>query len=783
MPHLKFVLTILLLLFFVPVYSREEVNLGIVVDCENSQSLELARAILDEARVLLGSKTELVLKEEHTLYSGCNENRVRENFEKLLNDDNVDMILGMSPISSHVMARGGPYGKPVIAVIVLNTQVQNIPMTRDATSGVKNLNYLELPVSPIRDLEIFQRLIGFTKLGVIVDESIFAGVPELKAFTDAALDTLAIDYEYIYTEKTAQAVLESIDDRFDGIIFFPSDHMTGDQHQLLIEGINEKKIKSFSVFGRVDVERGVLAGVAMSNQTLVSRRIALNIQRILGGEDPEDLGVKMLYNEEFVLNMATARQVGYSPSWEVLTEALLINEDRKDIERTVNLFSVIAEGIQENLSVKVADREVAVAGEEIKIAKSSLLPDLGASASYTVIDQNTASISQGLNPENLAAGSLELQQVIYSEPVTANKQIQDMLFKASKAALESQTLDIVLEVSTVYLNLMQAKTAENIQKQNLEVTRKNLELARVSSSLGHTGPSDLYRWQGEIATAKSDLLNATATRRRAQLALNQVLNRPIDEPFLTEEVDLTDERFVVNNEALQKYVNNPKEFYRFADFMVSRAKKRSPDLLQFDHNIAARERNVKLNKRTRYVPNIALGGTYNYQFYRGGSGSDLPPAFDARNDWNWNLQLGASLPIYQGGNRNAQVQQSRYILEQSVIQRLNTERQVEQKIRSEMENIRASYANLGLTKEAEEAVVKNFELVQDSYAQGMVTITQLLDAQNAARTALFNSANAIFVFLIDLLNLERPTGNYFMLMTEEQKSEFLSEFLSFINEY
>ena len=103
-------------------------------------------------------------------------------------------------------------------------------------------------------------------------------------------------------------------------------------------------------------------------------------------------------------------------------------------------------------------------------------------------------------------------------------------------------------------------------------------------------------------------------------------------------------------------------------------------------------------------------------------------------------------------------------------------------MRSELENIRASYTNLRLTKEAEEAVVKNFELVQDSYAQGLVTITQLLDAQNAARSALFNSANAIYVFLIDLLNLERPTGNYFMLMTEEQKREFENDFLSFIAE-
>ena len=247
-----------------------------------------------------------------------------------------------------------------------------------------------------------------------------------------------------------------------------------------------------------------------------------------------------------------------------------------------------------------------------------------------------------------------------------------------------------------------------------------------------------------------------------------------------EEVDLTDKRFMVNNEAIIEYVSNPRQFYRFTDFMVDRARTNSPDLNQIDYSIDAQARNVKLNERNRYIPTIALGGTYNYQFYRGGAGSEIPPTLGERNDWNWNLQLGAKLPIYQGGNRMARVQQSKYALEQSRTQRLNTERIIEQRVRSEMENIMASYTNLTLTKEAEEAVVKNFELVQDSYAQGLVTITQLLDAQNAARAALFNSANAIFVFLIDLLNLERPTGNYFMLMTDEQKAEFVNEFLNYV---
>ena len=93
--------------------------------------------------------------------------------------------------------------------------------------------------------------------------------------------------------------------------------------------------------------------------------------------------------------------------------------------------------------------------------------------------------------------------------------------------------------------------------------------------------------------------------------------------------------------------------------MVSRAKASAPDLKQFDYNVRAQERSLLLNRRNKYAPAISLGGQYNYELYRDGAGTEVPPNFPTPKDWNWNLQVGASLPIFQGGNRNALVQQSK----------------------------------------------------------------------------------------------------------------------------
>ncbi len=771
-----------LLLTMLQTSAQKTLNVGIVSDCQSARSMSYAQQIVSEAQTLLGDKYQITTLQENILQGDCTKEQAEANLKTLLNDPDIDLVLGVDVITSHVMASNGPYDKPVLASAVLNAQVQGIPVNSKGASGVKNLAYLELPLSPPRDMEVFQEIIGFNKLAVIIDEAVFTGIPEIRRFFEEGLADLGVESSIIFSENTAAETLNKITNE-DAVYLLPSNRLTDAEFQNLIDGINDKKLKSFSILGRLDVDRGVLAGVApASNLSLFTRRMGINIQRISNDEKPEKFSVRVNQKEELVFNMATARQIDYSPSWDLLIEAVLLNEDREDIDRSINIFNAIEEALANNLNIEIAEKDVEVAQKEVDIARSRLLPEVSAGASHTIVDEDLASISNGQNPENRGQGNLQLGQIIYSEQVTANKKIQEYLLEGQEASLQGQVLDVVLQVSTTYLQLMQAKTLEKIQRQNLDLTRKNLELARTGSAIGQTGPSDLYRWQGEIANAKGNLLNASAQRRQAEIAVNQILNRPIDELFLTEEIDINDSRYVINNERLSSFINNPRDFGLFKTFMVQQAFEYSPDLVQLGANVKAQERSLLLNRRNQYIPQVSLGANYNYELYRNGAGSEVPPPFQAPNDWNWNISIGASLPIFQSGRRKYQVQQSQVQLSQIQTQRTNLERLVEQQVRSELENVRASFFNIDLARQAEEAVVKNFEIIQDAYSQGAVLITQVLDAQNAAVSAQLNSANVVYQFLIDLLTMERAVGNYYMLMTEEQRRDYEAQVASYFSQ-
>jgi outer membrane protein len=96
-------------------------------------------------------------------------------------------------------------------------------------------------------------------------------------------------------------------------------------------------------------------------------------------------------------------------------------------------------------------------------------------------------------------------------------------------------LDVAQGAATAYLNVLKAKTLENIRGRDLERTRRNLELAKARQAIGHSGPADVYRWESQIATARKDLFAAQARRRQAEVALNRLLHRPLEEPFGTVE--------------------------------------------------------------------------------------------------------------------------------------------------------------------------------------------------------------------------------------------------------
>jgi outer membrane protein TolC len=459
----------------------------------------------------------------------------------------------------------------------------------------------------------------------------------------------------------------------------------------------------------------------------------------------------------------------------VVTEADLVQEER-EVPRKIALYDAVREARDVNLDLAAQQRAVASGVQDVSRARSVLLPQVEVSGLGAVIDDDLAQASRGTQAERSFSGSAAVSQVIFSEKAWSNLQAQEHLQRSRESELRQVQLDVVQEAAAAYLNVLRAKTFERIQKTNLQLTRSNLELARVRESVGSTAPGEVLRWESQIATDRKSVIEANAQRNLAEMALNRVLHRPSEEPFQTVEAGLEDRRLLTAQGRLFSYISNRWIFKVFRKFMVREGTAASPELKRLDSSIAAQERLLKSARRTFWAPTVAAQGELSDAFSRAGSGSDLPPP---GGDLNWSVGVKVSLPILQGGARIADARKAEEDLRRLRLQREATAERIEQRIRSALHRMGAAYAGIGLSEDAAVAAHENLNLVTDAYSRGAVSVLDLLDAQNAALVAERVAANAVFDFLVDLVEAERSVGRFAFFMSPAEVDAFYQRLEAF----
>jgi outer membrane protein TolC len=767
------------------------VRIGIVIDGPWERNQEVLSLFENEIVDLTRGEFDIRFPEDKTLTGDWTAEKAVENLDRLFTDPGIDLVLAMGVLASDLVSRRVEIPKPVVAPFVIDARVQGLPR-KNGGSGVRNLNYVASSITFRRDLEVFREIVPFEHMAIFHTGALVAYVPDLTdQMQQIFREEVGANVTGVRVVNSADEALAALPADVDAVYIFPLLQLLPGEMDRLIAGLIERGLPSFSRFGKSEVERGILAGLCETYFPRRARRLALNVQRILIGEDASTLPVDFREREELTINMTTARRINVYPSFALMTVAELLSEERKDIDRILTLGSAMREAMAANLDLAARDRAVAAGAEDIPIARSFLLPQLDFSAPAVLIDEDRAAV--GVQPERLFAPTLTLTQVIYSEPAHANYDIQKNLQEAREYDREVLRLDIAGGAAVAYLNVLRAKTIERIRENNLEVTRSNLELAKVRESIGFSGPAEVFRWESQIATDRSEVINATAARNVAELAVNQLLNRPLEEPFLTEEIGLEDPSLDYIETEIRPYLSNMWYFDIFRDFMSQLGSELAPELRAFDAAIVAQERSLTASKRAFYVPDILFQGEVARTF-KGGVGASglgvfealIPPDADVSisgpDDTNWSLAFDISLPLFTSGRRVSVKDQDIELLSELKLERELTNQLIERRIRSALHAAGASYAGIGLAEDAAEAARRNLELVTDSYSRGAVSILDLLDAQNAALSAEESAANAIYDFLIDFLEVERSAGKFYILSTPEEREAFFDRADAFYTE-
>ena len=789
------------LLLFICVSSigfSKTLRVGIVFDGPSDNTLNFVQDIEEELPNTLLNTDKVVFPNDSRVAGKFDVNKIKVGISQLMNDKNVDAILAIGPVASHLIATLDKYPKPVIAAHIYNASMQKIRQ-RNGTSGVKNLSYIDMNLDIGQHIDKYQEIKTFKKLHLLMSPYMLKGIPQLADSLRIQTQKAGVDLKILPSNIKAGEIANSLKDA-EAVYVAPIPDLPDEHQCMLIARINELKIPTMAMFGKESLKCGILCTIATGIDTeKLSRRLANNLSRVLYKEDLSAFPTSFSHNQRLTINMETCRKVGIYPNFSAMTTADIVNEEEQ-VARKISITQAIETALVKNLS-KIAKRlEIEANVHAIDKARAALVPRGNIYFRQIEIDDDRAQ-SIFTPAEHATHLGTNLRYLIVSEDAKANIDVQKFFLAAKKDEERGLMLDIIQKAAVSYLNVLKAKTLKNIQEDNLAVTRANLELARQRESVGTAAPAEVYRWEIQMATARQAVIEADATKRKSELALNEALSNRQDEPFNTLEEDIFSNIFFFDYDRIAPYIDNIQSFDCFSNFLVEDSFAFSPEIAAVNKNLEATARMRRAHRRRRqFRPTVDISANFDRTFEKAGDGKFKPYIGDVNlplsrlnalgnlgmrdvnlplssmfkfpDDNDWSVALSLTFPLFDGAQTGAALREADKMLDALRTRRDDLMQKHELQTRVALENAKTSFISIKMSRQRVEFAEKALEAVRNAYSRGAINILDLIDAQNAYRIAKEANANAVFTFLSDFIQVCRSVGTFDFILNQRTNQEY-----------
>ena len=437
----------------------------------------------------------------------------------------------------------------------------------------------------------------------------------------------------------------------------------------------------------------------------------------------------------------------------------------------LGLTDAVRQALEANLDLAAQRRALAADREQIGIARSTLLPQIGVGAQAQYVDVDRSDADGGNTTQESASVSAGLTQVLYDETDWADFSIQKHVYAGQRAQFEGFRLGVVQDGANAFLELDRARAVLDIQERNRELTARNLETSRARIAAGWSSEREVLRWESQLAGNDTDVVQARTQVLVNRFELNRVRNQAAEAPITPLPASIEEYGWVYARKPIAEAIAEPEGDRRLRDLLVRVGLGRSPELAALDAAIAAEERLRTANRRAFWVPSLNLGVGVNYLAADGSGGAS--PDF---NETEWGVRAGLTFPLLEGGAKFAELRQTQESLASLRIQRRSSAQSIDQSIRAAFAQASGAYTNVGFAHKQQAAAQRNFELVSDSYVLGVASILSLLDAQSQLLTANQAVTDALYGFLVDLIAAQEQMALYPFLEPEPEMTQLLDRF-------
>ena len=454
----------------------------------------------------------------------------------------------------------------------------------------------------------------------------------------------------------------------------------------------------------------------------------------------------------------------------------------------ITLEQALEIALSENVSVKVADKEIERTGYARKGSYASLFPTLDGSAAYqrTIKKQvmymdgdgfnigsmlgetlgaylmplymqhpdvpfpsapepsgdETASSNDGFEVGrwNTWSAGVSASMPLINAQLWQSLKISDQEVELAVEKARSSRIETVTQVKQAYFGVLLAKQAFEVYKSVYENALDNLEQIQKKYKVQKASELDLARAKTAYANAIPNVYDAENSVILALWQLKAVMGIDLDSA-----------------------IDVAGSLGDYAEHMLYDLRESSD--VNLDNNATMRQLALQAEELANTIklqqyaclPSLAVG--FNYSL------NAMTNDFKfSEYKWSPYSYVGVSLniPIFAGGKRNSSIKQAKIQASELDMQKVNTERQLKIAIRQYLGTMETAMKSYGSAQSAVESAHKAYDIASKSYNVGRSTLTDLNDAQLALTQAQLSVCQAVYSFVVAKANLEGVLGADFI---------------------
>ena len=447
----------------------------------------------------------------------------------------------------------------------------------------------------------------------------------------------------------------------------------------------------------------------------------------------------------------------------------------------LTLNEAVSRATSRSDEIRLAQAQVALARAQVSSARSAALPQINASFGFTktlesafntgggftlpdslrfdpdpnapldervrYLEQNTPNAAFGalgslfgnlpFGQENAYNWGLSGSQILYSGgKVGAAMKIARSFRSAAELQLTEQAAEIELQVRSAYYQALLAQELEQISEAALAQAEAFLEQEQLRQRAGRASELEVLRAEVARDNLRPQLVQARNAAELATLNLKRLTDLPLTQPVrLTTPLAPPSPAQIAADTVSRELLVAQRAALRAAE-----------------EQVAIREQQVRI-ARGAFLPNLALQSAYGRQLFP----SD-PLSLSGAWRTDWTVTIGASIPVFQGFRRTAELQQAKVELDQAKLHVA----QLRDVLQLQYEQARGEKERAGAEIEARQRTVDVAQRVYDltvlRYERGLATQLEVSDARLALLQARTNLAQAIASFYIAEAGVTRATG-------------------------